>query len=389
MVNSHPIQYFAPLYAYLNRDPEIEVTALYCSDFSLRGAVDPGFKQRVTWDVDLLSGYNHVFLGERSKCRSVKGFFSLICPEIWREIRSGRYDAVWLHGYAYAAFVLAFFAAKSRGLPVFMRSETHLGLQRSGWRQRLRDSVLGVAYRRLAGCLAIGSANRDYYRSLGVSESKIFDVPYTVDNDRFTAAASLTSDQRQQIREKYGLRNDQLVVLYASKFMRRKHPDDVIEAMAQLRAEGVQASLFLVGTGEIEDELHARVSALGLPDVVFGGFVNQAELPKVYAAADVFVLPSENEPWGLIVNEVMCAGLPVVVAAEVGCVPDLVKDSINGIHMRAGDVESLTNALRKVLLDDDARQAMGRNSLKIIQGWSYAQCHQGIQAAIAGLKVAA
>jgi len=116
VVNSHPIQYFAPLYAYLNRDPELEVTALYCSDFSLRGGVDPGFKQVVTWDVDLLEGDRHVFLGERAKRRSIGGFWSLVRPEVWGEIRSGRYDAVWLHGYGYAAYVLASLAAKKRRL---------------------------------------------------------------------------------------------------------------------------------------------------------------------------------------------------------------------------------------------------------------------------------
>lgn len=385
VVNSHPIQYFAPLYAYLNRDPGIEVTALYCSDFSLRGAVDPGFKQKVTWDVDLLSGYRHVFLGKRAKKRSITGFWSLICPEVWREIRSGRYDAVLLHGYAYAAFVLAFLAAKSCGVPVFMRTETHLGLQRPGWKQRLRDGILRIAYRRVAACLAIGSSNRAYCRSLGVPEDRIFNVPYTVDNDRFIAAARLTPEQRHEVRAKFGLRDDLPVVLYASKFMPRKHPDDVIEAMAALRGEGIKASLLLVGTGEMEAQLRARVAELDLADVVFGGFVNQAELPKIYAASDIFVLPSENEPWGLIVNEVMCAGLPVVVSDEVGCVPDLVHDGVNGKLTRAGDVVSLTRALHQLLEDASTRDAMGRNSLAMIQEWSYAQCVQGVRAAIESL----
>src|SRR5688572_21488626 len=135
VVNSHPIQYFAPLYAYLNRDGAIETTALYCSDFSLRGAVDPGFEQAVTWDVDLLSGYRHVFLGKRATSRSPAGFWSLICPEVWKEIRGGEYDAVLLHGYNYAVNLLALVAAKSKGLPVFMRSETHLRLRRTRWRR--------------------------------------------------------------------------------------------------------------------------------------------------------------------------------------------------------------------------------------------------------------
>jgi glycosyltransferase involved in cell wall biosynthesis len=382
VVNSHPIQYFAPLYAYLSSDPSLEVTALYCSNISLRGAVDPGFKQAVTWDVDLLSGYQSVFLGNDAKERRPAGFWSLICPEVWSETRSGRYDAVWLHGYNYAANVLAMLAAKTKGLPVFMRSETHLGLQRTSVKRWLRDTVLSVAYRFVDGFFAIGTANYAYYRALGVPEEKIFDVPYTVDNDRFIAAATLTAEQRVDIRKKYGLPPDGKVILYASKFMRRKHPDDVIRAVASLRDKGFSTTVFMVGSGEMEQELRHLVTSLSMDNVVFGGFINQAELPKIYAVSDVFVLPSENEPWGLIVNEVMCAGIPVVVSDEAGCVRDLVKEGVNGYHMKAGDVGTLAAALEKLLADESARQCMGAASLSIIKGWGYEQCRQGIAAAL-------
>jgi len=382
VVNSHPIQYFAPLYANLSRDPALEVTALYCSDFSLRGAIDPGFKQAVTWDVDLLSGYRSVFLGENAKQRIPAGFWSLICPQVWPEIRSGHYDAVLLHGYNYAVNILALLAAKTKKLPVLMRSETHLGLHRDGWKRWIRDAMLSIAYRFVDGFLAIGKANRAYYRALGVPDNKIFDVPYTVDNDRFIAAAALAPEQRGQVRKKYGLPIDEPVVLYASKFMRRKHPDDVIRAVARLRDEGHIATLFMVGTGEMEHELRDLTSSLAIRNVVFGGFLNQAELPNVFAASDIFVLPSENEPWGLIVNEVMCAGIPVVVSDEVGCVPDLVKDGVNGYHMKAGDIGSLATALEKLLADASLRQRMGAAGLAIMRGWSYEQGRQGITAAL-------
>jgi glycosyltransferase involved in cell wall biosynthesis len=232
------------------------------------------------------------------------------------------------------------------------------------------------------GFLAIGSANRAYYRALGVPDNKIFDVPYTVDNDRFIAAAALSPEERAKVRKEYGLPVDRPVVLYASKFMRRKHPDDLIRAMARLRDKGQVATLFMVGTGEMEHDLRNLVASLGMENVVFGGFINQAELPKIYAAADIFVLPSENEPWGLIVNEVMCAGIPVVISDEVGCVPDLVKEGVNGYHMKAGDIGSLAMALEKLLADDVQRQKMGAASLSIIRDWSYKRCRQGITEAL-------
>lgn len=385
VVNSHPIQYFAPLYAYITANTDIEVTALYCSDFSLRGAVDPGFKTAVKWDVDLLSGYPAKFLGDAHRHRTPGGFFSLVCPQIWGEVRRGGYDAVWLHGYAYAAYVLALLAAKNCGIPVFMRSETHLGLTRQPWRQAVRDGLLRWLYRRVDGFLAIGSANRDYYRTLGASASKIFHVPYSVDNARFEAAADQARPLRAQTRQRYGLSATKPVVLFASKFMRRKHPDDVVHAVALLQRQGFDCELLMVGTGEMEAELRETVTSLGVTGVVFAGFVNQAELPAVYAACDVFVLPSTDEPWGLVVNEVMCAGLPVVASSEIGCVRDLVIDGRNGRQFPAGNRQALARALHDVLADPHRCAAQGQQSREIIRGWGYAQCAAGLRAALAAM----
>src|SRR5215475_12465312 len=103
VLNSHPIQYFAPLYAYLNAAPDLEVTALYLSDVSIRGAKDAGFGRNVKWDLDLLAGYRFKFLGKRAVRREPRGFWSLIAPQVWCELRSGRYDVLWLHGHNYAA----------------------------------------------------------------------------------------------------------------------------------------------------------------------------------------------------------------------------------------------------------------------------------------------
>src|SRR5215813_12624642 len=126
VVNSHPIQYFAPLYAYLNAAPDLDVTALYLSDFSIRGGKDVGFGQDVTWDLDLLAGYRSVFLGDAAHTRQPEGFWSLIAPQVRSELRSGRYDVLWLHGHQYAANLIALMAAKTAGLPVMMRGDPHL-----------------------------------------------------------------------------------------------------------------------------------------------------------------------------------------------------------------------------------------------------------------------
>src|SRR5262249_42737948 len=148
--------------------------------------------------------------------------------------------------------------------------------------------------------LAIGSANAAFYRAMGVPDHKIFLVPYSVDNDRFIKSASLTDGQTREVRRRYNVPIDRPSVLYAAKFTPRKRPRDLLEAARRLKMEtDHRFTIVMVGSGELEEELRAFCTEHALDNVLFPGFVNQTELPALYAASDVFVLPSEHEPWGL------------------------------------------------------------------------------------------
>ncbi|HZP65445.1 MAG TPA: glycosyltransferase family 4 protein [Rudaea sp.] len=380
ILNSHPIQYFAPLYSFLNKK-NIEIVALYCSDYSMRGAVDPGFGREVKWDIDLLQGYTSVFLGAKARHRVPAGFFSLICPEVWREVAVGKFDAIILHGHQYAVNVVAFLAAKFYQVPVFVKTDTHLLLKKVGWRKWIRDRVLKYAYKLVDGFLAIGTENRRYYKHLGVPEERIFHVPFAVDNDRFKKQSQLSEEKKTDIREKYGVKKGRFVVLFASKLVPGKHPELVLQAIASLNAEGANCTALLLGSGQMERELRELAKTCGSDGVVFAGFVNQSDLPGVFSLADVFVLPTDNEAWGLVVNEAMCAGLPVIVSNLAGCVVDLVTEK-NGIVITVDSAASLTSALRQLIRDDVKRREMGRHSLRIIDDWSYEQCYIGLEQAL-------
>jgi glycosyltransferase involved in cell wall biosynthesis len=387
VLNSHPIQYFAPLYAYLNTTPDLRVTALYLSDFSIRGGKDSGFGREVKWDLNLLAGYPSVFIGDRACAREPRGFWSLIAPLVWNELCSGRYDVLWLHGHNYAANLIALMAAKAARLPILMRGETHLGLPSYGLKSVLRQPVMGVLYSLCDRVLAIGSANAAFYRAMGVPDHKIFLVPYCVDNDRFISAANLSIDQKAEIRKRYGIPLDQPLVLYAAKFIGRKRPDHLLEAVRCLKAASSRPfTLLMVGSGELEPKLRAMCAERSLDNVFFSGFINQSQLPSLYAASDIFVLPSEQEPWGLAVNEAMCAGLPIVISREVGCVEDLVQDGVNGYTVAAGDVEGLGSALRSLIEDEPHRRRLGEASLARITQWGYPECLAGIRSALKGLE---
>jgi glycosyltransferase involved in cell wall biosynthesis len=385
-INTHPIQYFAPLYAYLNRAEGLSITALYLSDYSIRGARDRAFGQVVKWDIDLLSGYHVRFVPGATSRDEAHGFFSIIAPQLWREVRASGLDALVVHGHVPAAMLVAIAAAKASHIPVFMRCETHLGLHRSALRLRFRKPLLELLYGRLSGFLAIGTANATFYRAIGVREDRIFLMPYAVDNERFIAASHAV-DTRMKFRASLGVRDERPIVLFAGKFQGRKRADDLLRAAAILARQGLIFHVVMVGSGEMESELRAMSQQLGAVSVHFAGFVNQSLLPNLYAACDVFVLPSDNEPWGLAINEAMGAGLPIVASAEVGCVPDLLRHDSNGRIFTAGDIEELAEALRPLLSDVEKRLKMGAVSRDIISRWSYAECLAGLRQALAGVGI--
>ena len=206
-------------------------------------------------------------------------------------------------------------------------------------------------------------------------------------SDLFSDAARGAGAQRSDIRTRLGVRDESPLVLYAAKFQARKRPADLLRAAALLQQDGVPFHLVMVGSGEQEAELRELSSSLGLANVHFPGFVNQSALPGIYAASDVLVLPSENEPWGLAINEAMCADLPIIASEEVGCVRDLVKDGVNGRTFPAGNVPALAGAMRAVLWDGSALKRMGAASREIISHWSYAECREGLRTALKAIGV--
>lgn len=381
-VNSHPIQYFVPLYRHINRSDDIEAVPVYLTKHGLRGDVDPGFGKAFSWDIDLMSGTNPIFVAGAEQRQLQAGATKMIAPGVWSAIREGDFDAVVVHGHRIGANHVATLAAKSAGIPVISRGETHLGLPRSGLKERLRQLLFARYYAALDGFLVIGSLNRAFYRSLGVPDRKLFDFPYTVDNARMMSAAQMTAEERTAYRKGLGIEDEHPIILYASKFTRRKHPDDLIATARILRDSGLDFHLVLAGAGEMDAELRALAASHADLSIHFPGFINQSELPRLFGASDIFVLPSEAEPWGLIINEAMCASLPIIASREIGSVADLVRDGENGATFDATDVAGLTKALAPLLSDDAARQQMGAASRTIISGWSYDRCVQGLRDAL-------
>src|SRR5262245_24831518 len=350
----------------------LDFTVLFLTDFSTREYRDQGFGRAVAWDVDLLDGYRYKVLDAWGN-RDVLGVLRPMTIGIERELREGKYDAVWLHGYAHHAQLRALRQAKRLGMKVLLRGESHdRSTDRSPLVAAVKRRMLTSLFRRIDAFLAIGTANRDYYLGHGVPAGKIFMMPYAVDNARFQAASAQAS--RRDVLSALGLHPDRPVILFASKLQARKRPADLWEAYTRLSPDGVgepPAQLIFVGEGEQRAELEAAGAARGWNSVRFAGFQNQTALPSYYAAADVFVLPSEREPWGLVVNEAMNAATAVIVSEQVGAAADLVADGENGAVIPAGDVDALADRLRRITTEPGLAASMGQQSLRRISRWDF------------------
>jgi glycosyltransferase involved in cell wall biosynthesis len=278
--------------------------------------------------------------------------------------------------------------AKWLGMKVFLRDEaTATASAQSASKKLAKRGFFDWLGRIVDAFLTIGTLNHDYYIEYGIREEQLFSMPYAVDNRRFQSRVLEAVPCRATLRNALGLNMGRPIILFAGKLIKRKCPDDLLEAYARVARilSNTESSPYLlyIGEGPMREQLQERTVALGLESVKFLGFKNQSELPAYYDLCDVFVMPTVHEPWGLVVNEVMNAGRAVIASDEVGCARDLVNNRDNGLLFRARDVGDLSRALVESLTDPVGLVRMGAKSLERINQWSFEQDVSGLRAALA------
>lgn len=384
-VVSHPIQYQAGLLRTIAAQPDIDLFVLFCSDFSVRSYQDAGFGATVQWDTPLLEGYRSVVL-PRFRDTSDPGPTRPIARGFFRHLRRGvdgaPFDAVWVHGYSTVDSLHAMLAAKALGIPVLVRSDSWLADRpRSRGVLFAKRAFFAMLNWLVAGVLVSGTRNAEYWSFYLGKDKPLFMLPYAVDNGYFAEKTAEAATTRTALLAEFDLQPGRPVILFASKLQERKLCGDLLEAFLQLSHVPAAPYLLIVGDGEMRQTLEESVLQSGSPNVRFAGFRNQGELPRFFELSAVFVLPARHEPWGLVVNEAMAAGLPVIVTDDCGCAPDLVRNGENGFVYRTGDVAALRSALESVLVPGRA-ESMGRRSRELVAGWSFAEDVAGLRAAV-------
>jgi glycosyltransferase involved in cell wall biosynthesis len=377
-VVSHPIQYQAPLLRLLASQPDLEFKTFFFDQSTAGAHSDTGFNQIIEWDVPLLDGYANETL---SKSKALGGMWH---RDVERRLCSGDFQIIWVHGHNHPTILRVIRMARRQGIPVLMRGDSHpLIAHPNPIRRSVREMVLKWLFPQCSAFLYVGERNRQFYLEKGVKEEKLFKTPYAVDNDFFQKRATLARSEREALKSSLGVQTGRPIILFAGKLQEHKGPMDLLDAYIRLspdsRTEPVPYLLF-AGSGPLQDRLKARAKSTGFNSILFLGFQNQTQLPALFDLCDVFVLPSRQEPWGLVVNEAMNAAKPVVVSDVSGCAPDLVSDE-NGWVFRAGDVDSLQKVLSTALADLKCLEAMGKRSLDRISRYSYQRDVEGVMTA--------
>lgn len=379
IVTTHPIQYYAPWFAYLQHLQEFNLKVFYLWNHGSTKSHDPGFQQNIQWDIPLLRGYDFEFVDNQSNNPGTHHFWGIHNPKLTEQVKKWQPDAVLLLAYNYASLYLFLYQWRHR-TPILFRGDSHTLGKPPNFRNWIKSQAISAIFRQFDACLYVGDANRQYFLAHGIDPERLFFCPHSIDNYRYFQQAEVAQTEAKQWREEIGISIHDNVILFAGKFESKKRPTDLMAAFLQLDLP--DTSLLFVGSGLLEESL--RTQATGHPKVFFAPFQNQSLMPRTYAAGDLFVLPSSGgyETWGLAVNEAMCMSRPILVSDQVGCAIDLVEPHKNGLIFPAEDVESLAHSLQEALSDRDRLKEWGNQSRERISSYSYQQASAGLLQAL-------
>lgn len=292
-----------------------------------------------------------------------------------------RPDAAVCVGYSDPEIQRAAAWSMERGIPLVTCSDSTYDDEP---RTALKEGMKRLVVAAFDAALVAGTRARDYMGLLGMNGGARFRPWDVVDNAHFERGAD--EARRRERERRTAMKLPDRYFLCVARFVPKKNLAVLLDAYAGYaeRAGAGAWSLILSGSGPLEGELRRKAEALKIGGrVFFPGFVQYGELPALYGLAAAFILPSMSDQWGLVVNEAMASGLPVLVSSGCGCAPDLVRAGENGFTIDPADAAGMAESLQKMAgHSPDERAAMGVRSRAIIAAYSPAAFASGLMSAI-------
>jgi glycosyltransferase involved in cell wall biosynthesis len=365
IINSHPIQYFAPLYKYLAKD--FDITVLYCSDHGVKPSYDEEFGVLLQWDIPLLEGYDYKFL-KNYALKPKMSFWGLVNFGIIKEI----YEAppksiIWIHGWQYFTNILAIFVGKLLGHTICLRTDATFMHEQKKSKPFLRKLIFTSLFYFIDLFFYVGEQTKKLYKYYKVPDKKLISMPHSVDNERFINFYENNKSRKNDFREQMGIPLDKTVLLCVGKLVPIKRTINLVKAFRLLNDKSIE--LVFVGEGEKRFEIESYVNKHKLENIKIMGFINQTQIVNYYLIADIYLMCSESETWGLSTNEAMCSNLPIILSHTVGGADDLVTP-YTGIIYQSGNIAELAQSIKiiKTKFCDNKEQCQ---SQQVVRKYSY------------------
>ncbi|MBK9123567.1 MAG: glycosyltransferase family 4 protein [Chloroflexi bacterium] len=364
--------YRIPLLNRLAEYPDIDLTVIFLSETErLREwRVE---KEKIRFKYEVLPG--------RVVTKTYQNGSLFLNPSIVTAISRGNFETVVIGGYHHPSYWLALAYCRLRRKTTVLWSESTSRDKRSGSRSRemVKRGLISVFDRYVVP----GTAQRSYLEEYGVNPSLVWIAPNAVDSAHFEQRSVEFAAERNEIRGALGLSG--VVILFVGRIIDEKGVQDLLRAFQSLVDQGQVATLLIVGGGRDEQKYREYAKTYSLP-VVFAGFQQQEDLPKFYAAADIFVLPTHSDPWGLVINEAMACGLPIIASSAAGAVQDMVHAGENGYVHEPQDVVELARHLNTLMCSPEQRERMGKRSREIIRSFTPELSAAGFRDAILEMR---
>lgn len=289
-------------------------------------------------------------------------------------------EMVMISGWETLACLSAGWFCYLNGIPymVFSSSTEY----EKSWRRNLTKPIVKLFVKNADSYVVCGKRSKEYLITLGARPERMFVPVNAVDNDFFFKNSRFSNEERESLKANLGLQPKQSVILFIGQLIKRKGILVLLEAFKLLREYGVNASLLIVGYGQLEQGVRRFMADYAGNSMALIGHVEMKDLPKYYGIADIFTLPSLEEAWGYVVNEAMACGLPVIVSNIVGAAGDIVDDGKTGAVVPSGNAKALADAMKRLIDDKNLRTYMGEQSLKKIQPYTIKAQSQVIADAI-------
>ena len=361
--------YRIPLFNALAMRPEVDLHVIFLSE------TDPSLRQWHVYKDEIRFSYEVL----PSFRKRVAGFNMLLNRGVASALDHAGAEVILCGGYSYVASWSTMFWAKSHRVPLLLWSESNAQDSRGG--HMVVEFLKSLFLKRCDRFVVPGRSARQYLVSHGVQDGLIYTAPNAVDNNLFAKAALLACNDAPALRQRLQLPGRYF--LFVGRLVKEKGVFELLGAYAKLD-ERLRSliGLVLVGEGPVKPALQEHAANIAPGHVLFAGFAHKEQLPAYYALAEMLILPTYTDTWGLVVNEGMACGLPVILSRAAGCADDLVEDNWNGVLIPPENESALVTVMERLATQNDVRLKMSANSRERIAQYSPEHWANGIVQAV-------